>query len=60
MSHPIAGEFALIGAPWFEDEPAEPSPAPLLGEANGELLNRPLPQPFPEAGRGESFLKAEA
>lgn len=38
VSHPIAGEFSLIGAPWFEDQPAELPPAPLLGEANAELL----------------------
>ncbi len=40
-SHPVAGEFALIGAPWFEDGPADLSPAPLFGEANAELLGAP-------------------
>jgi crotonobetainyl-CoA:carnitine CoA-transferase CaiB-like acyl-CoA transferase len=38
VSHPIAGEFSLIAAPWFAEEAAHLSPAPLLGEANSELL----------------------
>jgi len=36
LEHPIAGPYELIGAPWLHD--VELSPAPLLGEANGELI----------------------
>jgi crotonobetainyl-CoA:carnitine CoA-transferase CaiB-like acyl-CoA transferase len=38
VTHPAAGEIALIGAPWLETEPSEIAPAPRLGEANSELL----------------------
>jgi crotonobetainyl-CoA:carnitine CoA-transferase CaiB-like acyl-CoA transferase len=39
VSHPIAGEFSLIGAPWLmEDDGTRLAPAPLLGEANEEFL----------------------
>ena len=60
VRHSIAGEFALIGAPWLDEDAATLSPAPLLGEANEELLGRPLPRPLPDAGRGDAFLRAEA
>jgi crotonobetainyl-CoA:carnitine CoA-transferase CaiB-like acyl-CoA transferase len=38
VSHPIAGEFSLIGSPWLDEDAATLSPAPLLGEANEEFL----------------------
>ena len=38
IAHPVAGEITVLGAPWFEEEPAAVRPAPLLGEANAELL----------------------
>jgi crotonobetainyl-CoA:carnitine CoA-transferase CaiB-like acyl-CoA transferase len=38
VTHPIAGEFSLIGAPWLDEDAMTLSPAPLLGEANAELL----------------------
>ena len=41
VSHSIAGEIAVLGAPWFEDDPLDLKPAPLLGEANRELLGAP-------------------
>lgn len=35
--HPTAGAYDLIGAPWLESD-SSLAPAPLLGEANEELL----------------------
>jgi crotonobetainyl-CoA:carnitine CoA-transferase CaiB-like acyl-CoA transferase len=41
VSHPIAGEIAVLGAPWLDDDETQLTPAPLLGEANSELLGAP-------------------
>jgi len=38
VDHPAAGRVALLGAPWYEPDAADVKPAPLLGEANDELL----------------------
>ena len=38
VEHPVAGRIAALGPPWLAGEPAPPRAAPLLGEANGELL----------------------
>jgi hypothetical protein len=40
VEHPAAGRFSLIGAPWYEPDGMDLPPAPLLGEANAELLAR--------------------
>jgi crotonobetainyl-CoA:carnitine CoA-transferase CaiB-like acyl-CoA transferase len=48
VEHAIEGSYALIGAPWLEDDDAQLAPAPLLGEANEELLRTsltPIPSP---------------
>jgi crotonobetainyl-CoA:carnitine CoA-transferase CaiB-like acyl-CoA transferase len=37
VAHPIAGDISLLGPPWLE-EMSETRPAPLVGEANDELL----------------------
>lgn len=36
VTHPMAGEYSVLGPPWLESEP--PAPAPRLGEANEEIL----------------------
>lgn len=36
--HPAAGEVSVLGPPWLDPEGAAPAPAPLLGEANEEIL----------------------
>jgi len=41
VAHPVAGEVSLLGVPWLEIEAAPLRPAPLLGEANDELLRAP-------------------
>lgn len=38
VSHAEAGEISVLGAPWYDGEPEPPGPAPLLGEANEEIL----------------------
>ncbi len=38
VEHPAAGRIAALGPPWFEAEPRAARPAPLLGEANAEVL----------------------
>jgi crotonobetainyl-CoA:carnitine CoA-transferase CaiB-like acyl-CoA transferase len=38
VEHPVAGEVSVLGPPWFEEQPSPTRPAPLLGEANDELL----------------------
>ncbi|MEX1255431.1 MAG: CoA transferase [Dehalococcoidia bacterium] len=38
VEHPVAGEVSVLGPPWFEEQPSATRPAPLLGEANDELL----------------------
>jgi crotonobetainyl-CoA:carnitine CoA-transferase CaiB-like acyl-CoA transferase len=38
VEHTVAGAFELIGAPWLDESSAALLPAPLLGEANEELL----------------------
>jgi crotonobetainyl-CoA:carnitine CoA-transferase CaiB-like acyl-CoA transferase len=38
VEHPSAGSLSLLATPWLEDDPVDLRPAPLLGEANGELL----------------------
>jgi len=38
VSHPTAGEFSMPAAPWLDQGAASLAPAPLLGEANEELL----------------------
>ncbi len=38
VDHPAAGPITVVGLPWLDGERASPAPAPLLGEANGELL----------------------
>lgn len=38
VDHPVAGQLSVLGPPWLEPEPAPPRPAPLLGEANEEIL----------------------
>jgi crotonobetainyl-CoA:carnitine CoA-transferase CaiB-like acyl-CoA transferase len=38
IEHAAAGRIALIGAPWYEPDGIDVKPAPLLGEANEELL----------------------
>lgn len=41
VDHPVSGRIAALGPPWFEAAPAPPRPAPLLGEANSDLLTSP-------------------
>jgi crotonobetainyl-CoA:carnitine CoA-transferase CaiB-like acyl-CoA transferase len=38
VEHSMAGEALVLGPPWLEDEGSVTRPAPLLGEANDELL----------------------
>ncbi len=38
VDHPAAGEISVLGRPWLDPDAEPPAPAPLLGEANGELL----------------------
>lgn len=38
VEHPAAGAIAVLGAPWLRQSAAPARPAPLLGEANEELL----------------------
>lgn len=38
VEHPAAGEHSLLGPPWLDPDATPPAPAPLLGEANEELL----------------------
>jgi crotonobetainyl-CoA:carnitine CoA-transferase CaiB-like acyl-CoA transferase len=38
VRHTTAGEITVLAAPWFEPDPTPLRPAPLLGEANDELL----------------------
>ena len=45
VDHPAAGEISVLGRPWLDPDAEPPAPAPLLGEANGELL-----APLSEAG----------
>jgi crotonobetainyl-CoA:carnitine CoA-transferase CaiB-like acyl-CoA transferase len=49
IEHAIAGAYDMVGAPWFEDNASPLAPAPLLGEANEELL---METPLPASGRG--------
>ena len=41
VEHPAAGAITLLGPPWLDESASAPRPAPLLGEANGEILNAP-------------------
>ncbi len=54
QNHPVAGRLPMPGAPWVLREPwwALRTPAPLLGEANGEAER--LFQPPPPAPAGEA------
>ena len=45
VDHPAAGEITVLGRPWLDPDAEPLTPAPLLGEANGELL-----APLSEAG----------
>lgn len=45
IDHPVAGEISILGPPWLDADAEPPAPAPLLGEANEELL-----APLSEAG----------
>lgn len=38
IEHVAAGRIAVLGAPWYEPEGVDAKAAPLLGEANEELL----------------------
>jgi crotonobetainyl-CoA:carnitine CoA-transferase CaiB-like acyl-CoA transferase len=38
VEHPVARSLSLLAAPWLEEDLADLRPAPLLGEANGDLL----------------------
>lgn len=38
VEHPMAGPVSILGAPWLAGDDTTIGPAPLLGEANGELL----------------------
>ncbi len=40
VDHPQAERIAVLGSPWLEEGADSPSPAPQLGEANGELLSK--------------------
>jgi crotonobetainyl-CoA:carnitine CoA-transferase CaiB-like acyl-CoA transferase len=37
VAHPVAGDVSILGAPWLARD-GSAAPAPLLGEANDELL----------------------
>lgn len=38
VEHPSVGRLFVLGLPWLDASPAALRPAPLLGEANGELV----------------------
>jgi crotonobetainyl-CoA:carnitine CoA-transferase CaiB-like acyl-CoA transferase len=38
VDHPVAGDVSILGAPWLVEGAAGIAPAPLLGEANEDLL----------------------
>ena len=38
IDHQLTGRISVLGPPWLQPDAAPPNPAPLLGEANEEIL----------------------